>query len=512
MLTAVAEACRRRARRGPGGRRRRARRPGLGPRAARLEPRGRPAARARRASRRRQRRGRDRRLRARPRAARSRRRAPATTPRAIASLEDTVLLSTQRMRGVEIDVETRTARVQAGTLWLEVTEASLAARPVPAVGLLARRRRRRLHARRRPELARAQARAGRQQRHRDRARDPRRAARARDRRRARADLFWALRGGGGSFGIVTAMEFRLFPYGEVYAGMFLLPFERAGEVLRAWRDWTRTAPEDVTTSMRVLHLPPLPELPDFLRGRSVAVIDGAFAGERGRGRRGDRGAARARSRARHLGHGPRRRAQPAAHGPGGAGARTSPRRRCWATRRRGARGVRGPRPAGRAAACSPSCATSAARSRACPRARARSARSTPSTSTSTVGIVMGPEAAAAVAAAGEQAGGGAGRVRDGVGVPQLRRAPGRHLGVLHRRRLRAPERDPGRRRPGRLDGRQPPDPGRVVRCPGPGSAPGVDRAVSSVARAASPGCRRACWRATRLTSGGAIVRSAASTA
>jgi len=93
-----------------------------------------------------------------------------------------------------------------------------------------------------------------------------------------ADLFWALRGGGGNFGVVTAMEFRLFEYGEVYAGMFLFPFERAGEVLRAWRDWSLTAPEDVTTSIRLLHVPPLPDVPEFLRGRSVVVIDGAFTG------------------------------------------------------------------------------------------------------------------------------------------------------------------------------------------------------------------------------------------
>ena len=55
-----------------------------------------------------------------------------------------------------------------------------------------------------------------------------------------AELFWALRGGGGNFGVVTAMEFRLFPYGEVYAGH--APVARTSahaEVLRAWRDWTR---------------------------------------------------------------------------------------------------------------------------------------------------------------------------------------------------------------------------------------------------------------------------------
>ena len=98
-----------------------------------------------------------------------------------------------------------------------------------------------------------------------------------------ADLFWALRGGGGAFGVVTAMEFRLFPYGEVYAGMFLFPFERAAEVLSAWHAWTRTAPEEITTSMRLLHVPPLPELPEFVRGRSIVVIDGAYAGGAARG-------------------------------------------------------------------------------------------------------------------------------------------------------------------------------------------------------------------------------------
>jgi hypothetical protein len=77
---------------------------------------------------------------------------------------------------------------------------------------------------------------------------------------------------------VTALEFRLFPYGEVYAGMLMWPYERADEVLRTWREWTRTAPEEVTTSMRIMHLPPLPELPEFLRGRSIVVIDGAYAG------------------------------------------------------------------------------------------------------------------------------------------------------------------------------------------------------------------------------------------
>ena len=52
------------------------------------------------------------------------------------------------------------------------------------------------------------------------------------------DLFWAIRGGGGDFGVVTALEFGLFPHTEVYAGVLWFPVERAREVLRAWRDWT----------------------------------------------------------------------------------------------------------------------------------------------------------------------------------------------------------------------------------------------------------------------------------
>ncbi|HET7823461.1 MAG TPA: FAD-binding oxidoreductase [Ornithinibacter sp.] len=89
------------------------------------------------------------------------------------------------------------------------------------------------------------------------------------------DLFWALRGGGGSFGVVTAIEFRLYEIADVYAGMLLWDRERAPEVVRAWAHWSATAPDEVTTSMRVMSFPPIPELPEFLRGRQVVVIDGA---------------------------------------------------------------------------------------------------------------------------------------------------------------------------------------------------------------------------------------------
>jgi hypothetical protein len=86
------------------------------------------------------------------------------------------------------------------------------------------------------------------------------------------ELFWALRGGGGNFGVVTALEFRLFPIAEVYAGALFFPWERSAEVLHAWRDWIRAVPDEVTSVGRILQLPPLDEIPEAMRGRSFAVV------------------------------------------------------------------------------------------------------------------------------------------------------------------------------------------------------------------------------------------------
>ena len=90
-----------------------------------------------------------------------------------------------------------------------------------------------------------------------------------------AELFWAVRGGGGSFGVVVALEIALLPYTDVVAGMLLWDRERAPEVLRTWASWTREAPDSVTTSLRIMSFPPLPELPPFLSGRQLVVVDGA---------------------------------------------------------------------------------------------------------------------------------------------------------------------------------------------------------------------------------------------
>ncbi len=93
------------------------------------------------------------------------------------------------------------------------------------------------------------------------------------------DLFWAVRGGGGSFGVVTALELRLFPIADAYAGMLVWDLEHAGEVLRSWATWSAAAPDEVTTSLRFMRFPPLPELPDFLRGRRLVIVDGAVLGD-----------------------------------------------------------------------------------------------------------------------------------------------------------------------------------------------------------------------------------------
>jgi hypothetical protein len=92
------------------------------------------------------------------------------------------------------------------------------------------------------------------------------------------DLFWALRGGGGNFGVVTALEFELYPLPELYAGMFAWPWERTSDVLHAWGEWVSGLPNEMGTWARILQVPPLPDIPELVRGRSLVVVEAAYLG------------------------------------------------------------------------------------------------------------------------------------------------------------------------------------------------------------------------------------------
>ncbi len=195
-------------------------------------------------------------------------------PLAAAGLDDVVLVRLSEMTGVSIDPERRQARVIGGTLWRDVVAAAsehglaalhgsshdvavagytlggglswyarqhgLAAGMLTAVELVTAD----------GVLVRADA-------------------------DHHPELFWALRGGGGNLGVVTALEFGLLPVTDVYGGMLLWDREHAPEVLATWAAWTRDLPDSVTTAIRVMSFPPLPELPPFLSGRQLVVVDGA---------------------------------------------------------------------------------------------------------------------------------------------------------------------------------------------------------------------------------------------
>ncbi len=93
------------------------------------------------------------------------------------------------------------------------------------------------------------------------------------------DLFWALRGGGGNFGVVTAFEFRLHPVGPtVLAGPILWDASDAGEVLRFYRDFIRQAPDELGTVVRFGTAPPLPVIPEELHWRPVVIVGTCYAG------------------------------------------------------------------------------------------------------------------------------------------------------------------------------------------------------------------------------------------
>jgi FAD/FMN-containing dehydrogenase len=99
------------------------------------------------------------------------------------------------------------------------------------------------------------------------------------------DLFWALRGGGGNFGIATAFEFRLHEVGTVFGGGVAYRKTEAARVRRAYREYAATAPEGLTTIVFVLRAPPLPFIPEEIHGEWIVLIGACFTGDMAEGER-----------------------------------------------------------------------------------------------------------------------------------------------------------------------------------------------------------------------------------
>jgi FAD/FMN-containing dehydrogenase len=189
-----------------------------------------------------------------------------------------VVIATHRMNDVDIDAVSRTARVGAGVMWSEVipkaAKAGLA--PLngsnPTVGVAGYT----LGGGLSPTLGRSQGYAADhvrslevvtadgELRHVDAQSEP--------------DLFWALRGGKGNFGVVTALEFDLFPVPRLYGGAIYFPGERMADVLRAWTAWHPGTPETMVSSFAVMRQPPVPEVPEPLRGAFVVSLRFAYNG------------------------------------------------------------------------------------------------------------------------------------------------------------------------------------------------------------------------------------------
>jgi FAD binding domain len=97
------------------------------------------------------------------------------------------------------------------------------------------------------------------------------------------DLFWALRGGGGGYAVVTALQVELVPVSEAYAGALLFAPELAADGIRTYRDWCKHAPDEVGSMLRMLNLPPIPDIPEPLRGNKWLAITAACIGSREEG-------------------------------------------------------------------------------------------------------------------------------------------------------------------------------------------------------------------------------------
>ena len=196
----------------------------------------------------------------------------------IEGLEESLLVRTDALQGVEIDVAARRARVGSGVRWGAVADPASEAGLAPlsgssrdvgitgyslggGIGWLGRKHGLQANALTAVELVTADG-------------ELRRIDHDNE-----TDLFWAVRGGGGNFGVVTALEFELFEAPEIYAGALFFPYERASEILHAWHELVSAGlPDEITTVGRVVQIPRLPEIPEIIRGKSFAIVQAAYLG------------------------------------------------------------------------------------------------------------------------------------------------------------------------------------------------------------------------------------------
>lgn len=197
-------------------------------------------------------------------------------------LEGTILIKTERMRGIEVDPSSRTARIEAGVLAAELggaaSEHRLSSLPgsSPDVGTvgytlgggmswLARAHGFACNHVRAIELVTADGEARRV----DGENEP--------------DLFWALRGGGGGYAIVTALQLELLPIADLYAGALVFPATVGAEAVRTYRDWAASLPDEVTSIVRFVTPPPIPDVPEPIRGVPLLTIGAACIGDQASG-------------------------------------------------------------------------------------------------------------------------------------------------------------------------------------------------------------------------------------
>ena len=188
-----------------------------------------------------------------------------------------LMITTRRMQGLAVDPERRVARVEAGVKWKRVLEATAdhgltglcgSTSDVGVVGYtlgggvgsLSRRFGFAADHVQAVEIVTADGRLRRLTAHDE------------------PELFWAVRGGKGNFGIVTALEIDLVPVDSLYAGGIFFTADDAPALLHRFRQWAPTLPEEVGTSIAVMRMPPLEELPPPLRGQTVVHLRYSYSG------------------------------------------------------------------------------------------------------------------------------------------------------------------------------------------------------------------------------------------